>query len=452
MSERFLDIGLSNPRRPRNLVSIAADYRNSTRPAVRVLSSAFCLLLSAFCLLPFPAAAQPRSALDDARNRMVDEEIIGAGITNARVIQAMRDTPRHEFVLQQYRGQAYYDMSLPIGEKQTISGPFVVAYMTEELDPQPTDKVLEIGTGSGYQAAVLSPLVKDVYTIEIVESLGKKAEQTLKRLKYNNVHVKVGDGYQGWPEHAPFNKIIVTCSPEKVPQPLVDELAEGGRMIIPVGERFEQMLYRYTKKDGKLVAEPLRPTLFVPMTGTAEAGREVQPDPLNPKIFNGGFEELAGTEDEPRGWYYCRQMKVVSEDARGEAQRAGKGSGAPEGKRYLSFTNDTPGRMSRALQGFAVDGKKIGQIEISAMIRGRDIGQGRTVDELPQISLTFYDDNWAIIGRTFAGPYRGTFDWKRVTDKRAIPLKASKCIMHVGLLGGTGEFDIDDVSIRAIPR
>jgi len=312
--------------------------------------------------------------------------------------------------------------------------------------------VLEIGTGSGYQAAVLSPLVKDVYTIEIVESLGKKAEQTLKRLKYNNVHVKVGDGYQGWPEHAPFNKIIVTCSPEKVPQPLVDELAEGGRMIIPVGERFEQMLYRYTKKDGKLVAEPLRPTLFVPMTGTAEAGREVQPDPLNPKIFNGGFEELAGTEDEPRGWYYCRQMKVVSEDARGEAQRAGKGSGAPEGKRYLSFTNDTPGRMSRALQGFAVDGKKIGQIEISAMIRGRDIGQGRTVDELPQISLTFYDDNWAIIGRTFAGPYRGTFDWKRVTDKRVIPLKASKCIMHVGLLGGTGEFDIDDVSIRAIPR
>jgi protein-L-isoaspartate(D-aspartate) O-methyltransferase len=380
---------------------------------------------------------------------MVEEEIIGAGITNARVIQAMRDTPRHEFVLPKDRPQAYYDMSLPIGEKQTISGPFVVAYMTEELDPQPGDRVLEIGTGSGYQAAVLSPLVKDVYTIEIVESLGKKAEQTLKRLKYNKVHVKVGDGYQGWPEHAPFDKIIVTCSPEKVPQPLVDELAEGGRMIIPVGERFEQMLYRYTKKDGKLVAEPLRPTLFVPMTGTAEAGREVQPDPLNPKLFNGGFEELAGTEDEPRGWYYCRQMKVVSEGAGGQA--AAKAA-APEGKRYLSFTNDTPGRMSRALQGFAVDGKKIGHIEVSAMIRGQNIAQGRTVDELPQISLTFYDDNWAIINRTFAGPYRGTFDWKRVTDKLAVPAKASKCIMHVGLLGGVGEFDIDDVSIRAIPR
>jgi protein-L-isoaspartate(D-aspartate) O-methyltransferase len=406
-------------------------------------------LLAAASLLPSLAIGQSRSSLDDARNRMVEEEIIGAGITNARVIQAMRDTPRHEFVLPQYRQSAYFDMSLPIGEKQTISGPFVVAYMTEELDPQPTDSVLEIGTGSGYQAAVLSPLVKDVYTIEIIESLGKKAEQTLKRLKYNNVHVKIGDGYQGWPEHAPFDKIIVTCSPEKVPQPLVDELAEGGRMIIPVGERFEQMLYRYTKKDGKLVAEPLRPTLFVPMTGAAEAGREVQPDPLNPKLFNGGFEELAGTDEEPRGWYYCRQMKVVSEGAAGGAQGAVK---PPEGKRYLSFTNDTPGRMSRALQGFAVDGKKIGHIEVSAMIRGQNIAQGRTVEELPQISLTFYDDNWAIIGRTFAGPYRGSFDWKRVTDKLAVPVKASKCIMHVGLLGGVGEFDIDDVSIRPISR
>jgi protein-L-isoaspartate(D-aspartate) O-methyltransferase len=119
-------------------------------------------------------------------------------------------------------------MSLPIGERQTISSPFIVAYMTECLDPQPTDRVLEIGTGSGYQAAVLSPLVKEVYTIEIVESLGKQAAQTLERLDYRNVHVKVGDGYLGWPEHAPFDKIIVTCSPESIPQPLVDQLREGG--------------------------------------------------------------------------------------------------------------------------------------------------------------------------------------------------------------------------------
>ena len=401
--------------------------------------------------------------MDEARRRMVDEEIVGGGITNPRVIQAMRDTPRHEFVPTAYRQNAYYDMSLPIGDQQTISGPFVVAYMTEQLDPQPTDNVLEIGTGSGYQAAVLSPLVKDVYTIEIVETLGKHAEETLKRLKYNNVHVKIGDGYQGWPEHAPFDKIIVTCSPEKVPQPLVDELKEGGMMVIPVGERFEQMLYRFTKKNGQLVAEPLRPTLFVPMTGKAEAGRQVQPDPLKPEIFNGGFEELAGKDGEPRGWYYCRLMKVVSSDGGGGSGQktapphpgplpGGEGVGAPEGKQYLSFTNDIPGRISRALQGFAVDGKKIGQIEVSAMIRGRDIRQGTSGEELPQISLTFYDDNWAIIGRTFAGPYRGSFDWTRVSDKLKVPGRASKCIMHVGLLGGVGEFDIDDVKIQAIGR
>ena len=310
------------------------------RPTRSGYGAAFCLLISAFCLST-PVAAQSKLPLAEVRNRMVDEEIVGAGIKDPRVIQAMRDTPRHEFVLPQYRQQSYFDMSLPIGDKQTISGPFVVAYMTEQLDPQPGDRVLEIGTGSGYQAAVLSPLVKDVYTIEIVDTLGKRAQQTLERLKYKNVHVKIGDGYQGWPEHAPFDKIIVTCSPEKVPQPLVDQLSEGGKMIVPVGERFEQILYRFTKKDGKLVAEPLRPTLFVPMTGTAEAGREVQPDPLHPHMVNGSFEEQAGTDGEPRGWYYCRQMKVLQSDEAFQGNR--KNVPGPEGKSYLSFTNDVPG-------------------------------------------------------------------------------------------------------------
>src|SRR5262245_188479 len=166
-------------------------------------TSILCLLLTAYCLLPTAySSAQDRGPMVDARNRMVQDEIVGAGIKNPRVIQAMRDTPRHEFVAPQYRQHAYYDMSLPIGEKQTISGPFVVAYMTEELDPQPTDKVLEIGTGSGYQAAVLCPLVKDVYTIEIVESLGNTTKQTLKRRSYNNDNVKVGYGYLTRTTHA----------------------------------------------------------------------------------------------------------------------------------------------------------------------------------------------------------------------------------------------------------
>ena len=197
-----------------------------------------------------PTAPSQAQSLRDWRGlaaKMVEDEIAAAGVNNERVLRAMRDTPRHEFVPPNQRRLAYYDMALPIGDEQTISPPFVVAYMTEEIDPQPTDKVLEIGTGSGYQAAVLSPLVKDVYTIEIVEPLGKRAARTLKQLDYKNVHAKVGDGYQGWPEAAPFDKIIVTCSPEKVPQPLVDQLREGGRMIIPVGERYQQNLYLFTQ-------------------------------------------------------------------------------------------------------------------------------------------------------------------------------------------------------------
>ena len=229
----------------------------------------------------------------EARRKMVQQEIVDAGVTDKRVIESMKTTPRHDFVPLNKRKFAYYDMALPIGEQQTISSPFIVAYMTESLDPQPTDKVLEIGTGSGYQAAVLSPLVEHVYTIEIVPSLGRKAAGTLRRLGYRNVSVKVGDGFQGWPEHAPFDKIIVTCSPEKVPRPLFEQLREGGRIVIPVGERYQQTLYLMTKKDGKLETESLRPTLFVPMTGRAEDRRQVRPDGATPEVVNGSFESPA---------------------------------------------------------------------------------------------------------------------------------------------------------------
>src|SRR4051812_3181189 len=226
-------------------------------------------------------------------NEMVDKEIVAAGVKNERVIRAMRATPRHEFVAGNVRPRAYLDMALPIGNSQTISPPFVVASMTEAIDPQPTDRVLEIGTGSGYQAAILSPLVKDVYTIEIVDELSKHATRTLKRLHYENVHTKSGDGYKGWLEAAPFDKIIVTCSPEKVPQALTDQLRDGGLMVIPVGERYQQTLYLMRKVNGELKSEALRATLFVPMTGAAEEQRKVKPDPAHPKLSNGSFEEVA---------------------------------------------------------------------------------------------------------------------------------------------------------------
>ncbi len=316
----------------------------TTHSTFRIPHSPFCLLFSVIplviALAPL-AQAQVTVSAFEARNRMVDEEIVDAGLKNARVIAAMRATPRHEFVALNERQFAYFDMALPIGEGQTISPPFIVAYMTEQLDPQPTDKVLEIGTGSGYQAAILSPLVKEVYSIEIKEALGKNAARTLKRLGYTsrNVFTKIGDGYQGWPEHAPFDKIIVTCSPENVPQALVDQLRDGGRLIVPLGERFQQTLYLFRKQGGKLVSEALRATLFVPMTGTAESERKVKPDPLNPALINGGFEETRteGSTEMPRGWHYLRQGKIV------------KDSLAPEGEHYVTFTNSEPGRGASGL-------------------------------------------------------------------------------------------------------
>jgi protein-L-isoaspartate(D-aspartate) O-methyltransferase len=204
------------------------------------------------------------------RQRMVEQQLKPRGIKDERVLAAMGKVPREEFVPADVRPSAYEDGPLPIGYDQTISQPYVVAFMTEQLRPKQSDRVLEIGSGSGYQAAILGELVAEVYTIEIVEPLAKSAEATLQRLDYNNVHIKMGDGYKGWPEEAPFDAIIVTCAPEKVPQPLVDQLKDGGRMVIPVGERFAQQLYLLEKKNGQLKESVTLPVRFVPML------REVQ--------------------------------------------------------------------------------------------------------------------------------------------------------------------------------
>jgi protein-L-isoaspartate(D-aspartate) O-methyltransferase len=201
-----------------------------------------------------------------ARQHMVETQIKGRGVTDSRVTEVMSSVPRHEFVPENYRTHAYEDHPLPIGYGQTISQPYIVAFMTEQLRPQPTDRVLEIGTGSGYQAAVLSKLVAEVYTIEIVKPLAQRAEMDLRRLNYSNVKVKAGDGYKGWPEHAPFDAIIVTAAPDHVPQPLIDQLKEGGRMIIPVGGREMQQLYLLEKHAGKLTQRAVLPVNFVPLT------------------------------------------------------------------------------------------------------------------------------------------------------------------------------------------
>jgi protein-L-isoaspartate(D-aspartate) O-methyltransferase len=200
------------------------------------------------------------------RLSMVEDQIKRRGINDERVLNAMREVPRHEFVPAHLKKYAYADEPLPIGEDQTISQPYIVAYMTEYLGLEENDKVLEIGTGSGYQAAVLAEIVDTVYTIEIVDVLAASAEITLERLGYDNVLVKRGDGYAGWPEHAPFDAIIITAAPTKIPQPLKEQLKTGGFMILPLGE-YSQELVLIEKSMTGFEQKSLLPVRFVPMTG-----------------------------------------------------------------------------------------------------------------------------------------------------------------------------------------
>ncbi len=206
----------------------------------------------------------------EKRRTALVEHLRKQGIKDEAVLKAMLKVPRHLFVPESHRHLSYEDMALPIGEGQTISQPFVVAFMTQALELKPTDRVLEIGTGSGYQAAILAELAKEVYTVEIIPTLAKRAEETLQKLGYKNVKVKVGDGYFGWKEFAPFDAVIVTCAPEDIPQPLIEQLKEGGRMVIPVGKRYIQQLYVLRKEGGKVVKRAVLDVLFVPMLGEAE--------------------------------------------------------------------------------------------------------------------------------------------------------------------------------------
>jgi len=227
------------------------------------------LSIISFCAVLIPVmncSADSPQDFTAARQRMVERQIEARGVRDTRVLEAMRKVPRHLFVPESYVSMAYADFPLAIGEGQTISQPYIVAFMTEALSLKPEDRVLEIGTGSGYQAAVLAEIVKEVYTIEIIPSLGKRARKLLEELGYDNVHVKIGDGYKGWPEKAPFDAVIVTCAPEAIPQALIEQLEEGGRMIIPVGRTGAvQELVRGVKVDGELRTQEVLPVRFVPM-------------------------------------------------------------------------------------------------------------------------------------------------------------------------------------------
>jgi protein-L-isoaspartate(D-aspartate) O-methyltransferase len=206
----------------------------------------------------------------ERRARMVETQIVARGVRDAHVLAAMKQVPRHLFVDAKERAQAYEDHPLPIAGNQTISQPYIVALMTELADLTPGEKVLEIGTGSGYQSAVLSRLAKEVYSIEIVPELARESAERLRELGYGNVTVKEGDGYRGWPEHAPFDAILVTAAPDRIPQPLLDQLAPGGCMVIPVGSFFQELKVLSKDKNGKITEKDILPVRFVPMTGEIE--------------------------------------------------------------------------------------------------------------------------------------------------------------------------------------
>jgi protein-L-isoaspartate(D-aspartate) O-methyltransferase len=246
------------------------------------------IVATSFVLVPWAraqdkdsAAAKSKAATqsDDPtarpRERMVQRHLVERGIKNLRVLEVFRTVPRHRFLAPGTQRQAYDDESIPIGEAQTITAPYDVAFMTEVLEPKPTDRVYEVGTGSGYQSAILSRLVKEVYSVEIHAPLSERATKVHKELGYTNIHTRVGDGYEGWPEAAPFDAIVVTCAPQKIPKPLFDQLKEGGRMVIPLGDHFTQSVHLIVKRNGKPIDKELKPTLFVPMTGRAleEAAR-----------------------------------------------------------------------------------------------------------------------------------------------------------------------------------
>jgi protein-L-isoaspartate(D-aspartate) O-methyltransferase len=220
--------------------------------------------------MPIPPAGDPFAPL---RHRMVEEQVKARDVKDPAVLAAMEAVPRHLFVPESERGEAYADHPLPIGGGQTISQPYIVALMTELLGAGKHGKVLEIGTGSGYHAAVLSRVVGEVYSMEIVPSLGEEARATLARLGYGNVHVRVGDGYKGWPEEAPFDAILLTAAPPSIPEPLLAQLKPGGRMVLPVGTVAQELLVLTKRSDGTVETRNVLPVRFVPMTGEAQSRR-----------------------------------------------------------------------------------------------------------------------------------------------------------------------------------
>ena len=403
----------------------------------------FTKLILALFFLPMANAisqeTENRNPYSKARTHLIELILKPGGIKNDSVLNAITATPRHEFVPYPLRDQAYLDRALPIGEAQTISSPFIVALMTEVIQPKLTDQVLEIGTGSGYQAAVLSPLVNQVYTIEIVEQLAATTTKLLDRLGYKNIFTKAGDGFQGWKEHAPFDKIIVTCSPDKPPQPLVDQLKEGGLMVIPVGARYQQLLRVFRKEGNRLIPISARPTLFVPMTGTAESQRQDKLDSANPTIINSDFEAKADGDFIPN-WYYEFGAKLEEVPD------------APSGKHVVTFKNETQGVPTNLLQGIPMDGRIVSKLRLSGHVTTSGVKISPDFEEEPFIILQFLDENRNRIGYNWLGPFVGDLKWHKSESTFPVPFESREAIVLIGLFGAVGSASFDDIKIEVLER
>jgi protein-L-isoaspartate(D-aspartate) O-methyltransferase len=375
-----------------------------------------------------------------ARDRMVEELAQAEGIRDRRVLEAMRAVPRQEFVGRKWRRWACADMALPIGHGQTLTPPSLVAYMTEQLELGAQHRVLEVGTGCGYQAAILGRLVREVYSVEIVGALGRQAQKNLRRLAVGNVVVRIGDGYQGWPEQAPFDRILVTCSPEQVPEPLLAQLAEGGRMLIPVGGPYGQTLCRFTKAGGQVVREALAPTVFVPMTGAADAVRTLRADPAHPALVDGAFEQVDPATGQLSAWYHQRQL--VREPV----------SGVPGGGPCVTFRNDEPGRAAQAAQALPLDGRRVRALRLAGWVRTQAVQTRLGKPQIATVAVAFYDADRAILKQGNVGDWRGTLAWQPFEGTIAVPRGAREAVVQLGLHGATGSVSFGRLQLVAIER
>ena len=391
----------------------------------------------------FPAAhAQNPAHFEQARKRMVEEVIIGVGDQGRAGDQGdAGDCPRTNSSMPKYRREAYFDMAFPIGDKQTISPPFIVAYMTEPLDPQPTDKVLEIGTGSGYQAAVLSPLVKEVYTIEIVESLGKSAADARSSgSKYKNVvHQSRRRLSRLARARARSTKSSSPARPRKCPSPLIDQLKEGGSMVVPVGERYQQTLYSLPQ-EGRQAGS--RDAAAHAVRAHDRQGRRSPQGQARPGQTRSSSTAASKKKPTQRG--PARLVLRTACEVGGRRE-------APDGKHYVSFTNDEPGRLPPiCCKAFAIDGRKVKQLKVSARVMTKNVVRGADDNEQCYILFTLYDDQRRDLGMQVMGPFLGTSDWHEETRTFDIPITAREGIFRIGLFGATGFAAYDKISIKKV--